>query len=124
MLLPKKKLPSDQQSLLKLYQDLEPEARSSLIAFAEFLAQRQTAQEDNVEALPLEPRQIPRPDNETVIGAIKRLSETYFMLDRDALFSETSALMSAHIMQGREAVEVIEDLEALFSSHYAQHQLK
>ena len=113
MLLPKKKLPSDQQSLLTLYQDLEPEARSSLIAFAEFLVQRQTTQKENVEALPLEPRQIPRPDNETVIGAIKRLSETYFMLDRDALFSETSALMSTHIMQGREAAEVIEELEAL-----------
>jgi hypothetical protein len=125
VLLPKIKLPSDQQDLLKLYLGLEAEGRSTLLAFAQFLSQRQGGQpEQSDKALPLEPRPIPRPSRETVIGAIKRLSETYFMLDRDALFSETSALMSAHIMQGREAIEVIDDLEALFSNHYANHKAK
>lgn len=125
MLLPKIKLPPDQQELLKLYLGLEREGRSTLMAFAQFLAERQGGQMEQPDPEPeppVEPKPIPRPPRETVIGAIKRLSETYPMLARDALFSETSALMSAHIMQGREATEVIDDLEALFSSQYATHK--
>jgi hypothetical protein len=53
-----------------------------------------------------------------VVKAIKRLSESYFMLDKDHMINETSALMAQHIMQGRAAAEVIDELEAVFSRHY------
>lgn len=40
------------------------------------------------------------------------------MLDRSKLLNETSALMAQHVMQGRSAVEVIDELEVVFQTHY------
>ncbi|HHH38953.1 MAG TPA: hypothetical protein ENK50_05190 [Sedimenticola sp.] len=102
-----------------MYAGLNPEGRTALLEFAEFLATRHAADRAEESAIAAEPLDIPRPRKETVIGAIKRLSETYPMLDRSELLTETSSLMSAHIMHGRTAREVIDDLEALFASHYA-----
>ncbi len=117
------KLPEDQRRLLDHYSRLDPERRRSLLAFAAFLAQEQAGEaEETAEPVSLErPREIPRPAKESVVGAIKRLSQTYPMLERSELLDETSALMSAHIMQGREASAVIDDLEALFRSHYERY---
>ncbi len=118
-------LPADQRQLLKHYVRLDPEQRATLMAFAEFLASREPARSSDEAAAapapPEPPAPIPRPDRESVVGAIKRLSKTYPMLDRAALLDETSALMSAHIMQGREASSVIDDLESLFRNHYENY---
>ena len=90
------------------------------MSFAEFLAERQSPAE-TVETPPVaEPKPIPRPDEETVIGAIKRLSETYHMLDRSVLLTETSSLMTAHIVHGRKVEEVIDELELMFARHFQQ----
>ena len=40
------------------------------------------------------------------------------MVDRATLLNETSSLMSQHLMQGRAAVEVIDELETLFEKRY------
>ena len=121
MLARKINLPSDQRSLIRLYTGLNKDQRATLLAFAEFLASRKGAEAD-VDEKPAwpEPKPLPRPGQESVIGAIKRLSESYFMLDRSELLTETSSLMSAHIMKGREASAVIDDLETLFAANYAQ----
>ncbi|MCB1857264.1 MAG: hypothetical protein KDI63_03280 [Gammaproteobacteria bacterium] len=119
------KLTSDRKSLLKCFALLDKPQRAMLLAFAEFLVARNEAlpaSSQAVERTPVLPKKIARPRKETVIGAIKRLSETYYMLDRSELLTEASSLMSAHIMHGREAVEVIDDLEALFATYYQQHQ--
>lgn len=58
------------------------------------------------------------------MGAIKRLSLTYDMIDRGTMLNETSALMSAHILQGRAASEVIDELEALFARYYQDYRTK
>ena len=50
--------------------------------------------------------------------AIRRLSETYPMLDRQALLHDTAAFMMQHVVQGREAVQVIDDLENYFRRQY------
>ena len=122
MLTPKMKLPEDQRRLLDRYTRLDPERRRSLLAFAAFLMQQQEEVPKEEEPAPVEhPLAIPRPAKESVVGAIKRLSQTYPMLERSELLDETSALMSAHIMQGREAAAVIDDLEALFRSHYERY---
>ncbi len=121
MLPPKKNRPAKQQTLLKLYSSLDLPGQTTLLEFAEFLAGKRAAAEPDTEQGPAEPRPIPRPDKETVIGAIKRLSGTYYMLDRSDLLTESSSLMSAHMMHGRKAPEVIDDLEAIFSSYYATH---
>lgn len=55
-----------------------------------------------------------------LVKAIKRLTATYPMIARDLLLNETSALMSAHVIQGRTAVDIIDELERVFAKHYAQ----
>lgn len=122
MLAPKQNLPADQHRLLKLYKAIDGPGRESLLAFAEFLLQRTELEPKPPEPLP-EPIPIARPERESVVAAIKRLSKTYHMLDRSTLFTETSSLMTAHIMQGRPAPEVIDELQTLFETHYRKNYL-
>ncbi|MCB1772109.1 MAG: Crp/Fnr family transcriptional regulator [Gammaproteobacteria bacterium] len=116
MLPPKLSLPAAEQRLLKLYRSLADEDRRGLVAFAEFLNQRgERAGDDTGESkIPAEPLEIPRPDAETVISAIRRLVATYPMLNRDELLHDTSELMTAHVLQGRAADTVIDELEVVF----------
>ncbi len=111
----------NQRRLLKLYNGLDSAGQKSLLDFAEFLASRGTPAAFSEESVVTEPELIPRPENESVVAAIKRLSKSYSMLNRDALLHETSDLMSSHIIKGRPAPEVIDDLELLFVSHYKRH---
>ena len=55
-----------------------------------------------------------------MVKAIKRLTATYHMIDRDRLLNETSSLMTAHVIHGRKAAEVIDELEVLFQRHYQE----
>lgn len=118
MLPPKFKLPPDQQRLLQLFRQLPDSDRQTLLSFAEFLLQRTGP--DIPGNLPLNqpPADIPRPDNESVVAAIRRLSKTFPMLDKDEILHEASALMTAHVMHGRSAVDVIDELEVVFRRHY------
>jgi hypothetical protein len=85
----------------------------ALLDYAEFLAARYSAPADVTE-----PLDIPRPDQESVIKAIRRLGATYPMVDRSKMLNETSMLMTQHIIHGRDAVEVIDELEVLFRRQY------
>jgi hypothetical protein len=107
--------------LVRLFRALDPAQRETLLDFAEFLAARAPAQAGR-EAPAAEPEPLPRPQEETVVAAIKRLSRSYYMLDRAALLNETSSLMAAHVLSGREAQAVIDDIEALFARHYARYR--
>lgn len=94
-----------------------------LLEFAEFLLMRHGGtvreQEMNIGAVEIPaPAEIPRPAEETVVKAVKRLRATYPMLDARKLLNQTSELMTQHIVQGREAIVVIEELEILFRTHY------
>ena len=117
MLPPKLQLPPDQQRLLKLFRKLDKGTQQSLIDYAEFLLQRGSPDE-LVPDKPVEPADIPRPESETVVAAMRRLSQTFHMIDKDELLHEASDLMSAHIMQGRPAEQVIDELELVFRRHY------
>jgi hypothetical protein len=117
---------SEEARLLDLFAALAPGERDSLLAFAEFLQTRGPSI-GNVGALAVPPRKqverptpldIPRPEKEAVVAALKRLTATYPMLDKSKLLSDTSGLVTQHIMQGRPHVEVIDELEAIFSRHY------
>jgi hypothetical protein len=110
---------SEEQKLRKLYRSLSEDDRKSLMDYAEFLLQRSSPEAEG--ELP-EPAIIPRPESESVVKAVKRLSETYFMLDKDHMLQETSSLMAQHIMQGREAADVIDELEEVFARHYKTRQ--
>ena len=114
----------DERRLTTLFHDLSAADRSTLLAFADFLTQRASSATDEAgEAEVREPRPLARPANESVVGAIKRLSQAYDMLDHGQLLNETTTLMSAHVLQGRAAAEVIDELEALFDRHYQLYRV-
>ncbi len=119
MLPPKRMTSGPQQRLLKLFKRLAPAQQECLLNYAEFLTQQAPHEHTGGRSVErMEPLDIPRPDAESVIGAIRRLSETFPMLDKNDLFHETSELMTAHVMQGRSANEVIDELEIIFRRHY------
>ncbi len=118
MLPPKLKLPASEQRLLNLFRQLPESEQDKLLSYAEFLFQRAGPQPDGAVEERALPKEIPRPQSETVIAAMRRLSETFHMLEKDELLHEASELMTAHVMQGRPAVEVIDQLEVVFRRHY------
>ena len=102
-----------EQRLREIFGEL-PEAQArALLEYAEFLAARYSGPKE-VTA----PLDIPRPQKESVVKAIKRLGATYPMVDRAKMLNETSVLMTQHVVSGRGAVEVIDDLELMFRRHY------
>ena len=109
-----------QKRLIKVFAALNDQDQAALLAFAEFLKARAAEAEPEAAGPPPEPKSIPRPRKESVVGAIKRLSETYYMLDRVTLLNETSSLMTSHVMQGREAARVIDDLETMFARQFEE----
>ena len=111
-----KRLPEAERRLLTHFSRLDTPDRETLLAFAEFLAGRARSAASEP---PSDPVAIARPERESVVAAIKRLSQTYPMLERSALLNETSSLMVAHVMHGRAAASVIDDLEILFADHFA-----
>jgi len=107
---------ADEKKLLQFYRNLVDDNKQTLLKFAEFLAQNQSTELD--EQLP-EPVLISPKENETVVGALKRLSASYPMLDKAKMLNETSTLMTQHVMHGRDKQEVISELEVLFETQYA-----
>ena len=105
-----------EKKLLSVFKKLAASERENLQAYAEFLLARH---QSTPQAIP-EPQHIPRAENESVIAAIKRLSASYHMLEKPQLLNESSALMTQHVMQGRAADEVIDELEALFARFYQE----
>ena len=109
-----------EKQLLDYFATLNAEDRNSLIAFAEFLSKR-----DNMTSLEIDdqithncPLPIERPETESVIKAIKRLTKTYPMVDKEQFLHTITDLMTAHMMQGRDSVSIIDELEKLFSNAY------
>ena len=75
-------------------------------------------QEASSKPRPCCPLRYPRPEKESVIKAVKRLMQTYPMLDRDRLLQDTSALVTRHVMHKAPAAGVIDELELMFKRHY------
>lgn len=112
---------SDDKRLGQVFGALSPEDKKTLLAFAEFLLSRAGAPADAGEQGPLEPGRIDPKPGETVVAAIKRLSQSYPMLDRGKMLNDTSTLMSAHVLRGRPREVVIQELEALFQRCYENY---
>jgi hypothetical protein len=115
---------AEERRLIKLYRSLAVADRQTLLAFGAFLVQRAEAAPDQPgsrDPAPLDPRSLERPAGESVVAAIKRLRRAYHMLERGDLLHESASLMSAHVLHGRPADEVIGELEALFGRRYAAY---
>jgi hypothetical protein len=112
-----------EKRLAEIVHRLPATQAAALLEFAEFLLIRhggtgaEVAPSVTVAEIPA-PLDIPRPTEESVVKAVKRLRATYPMLDARKLLNETSAIMTQHVMQGRDKIEVIEELEILFRTHY------
>jgi len=102
-----------------LFAQLEASHQQAIVDYANFLVQRYKI--DNSGGRDLKPESIERPRQETVIAAIKRLKKTYYMLDTDIMLNQTSALMGQHILKGREASDVIDELQSIFQAQYEQY---
>jgi len=118
---------TDERRLSRLFRALDAQSRQTLLSFAEFLSEHSSGIEyrsdlgqepDALDPVPLEPRWEPRPVQETVVAAIRRLRRTYPMLDGSAMLTQASSLMAAHVLHGRSAVSVIDELEALFKEQF------
>lgn len=105
-----------EKRLLGAARELGEGERETLMAFADFLSQRAGAEAETEEVVA--PLDIPRPEKESVVKAVKRLSATYPMLEKSRMLDETSTLMAEHTLQGRDADEVITELEWVFERHY------
>lgn len=115
-----RKMSRTQKQLQDIWSRLGETEQETLLAFAEFLAARSSDETSSNPKPRPEPNLISRPEKESVVAAIKRLSASYSMLDMPELLNETSSLMTQHVMQGRSANEVIDDLEALFQHFYQE----
>ena len=104
------------KNLAAIYDLLPEQDQKALFDFAEFLKSRAPEVEPQV----MMPLDIPRPENESVIAAIKRLNKTYPMIKRASLLHETSNFMMQHVVSGKAASEVIDDMENMFNEKFQQ----
>ena len=117
-----------EKKLLAIFNDLDKNDCKSLLSYAEFLLEKAKKEGRFIEASEAgikepgieEPVIIPRPSEERVVAAIKRLSATFPMLKKDTMLNETASLMTQHLVQGRAAEEVIDELEILFQNRYKE----
>ncbi|MBT7309042.1 MAG: hypothetical protein HN842_12555 [Gammaproteobacteria bacterium] len=110
------------ESLQTIFTALSEEDRYALLRYGSYLLNSAREGDAAVVAInKVEPQPISRPEEERVVAAIRRLAETYPMLNHDHLFRQSADLMSAHLVSGRAAVEVIDELEEIFLHHYHRY---
>ena len=102
------------KALVDLYESIDDERKLSLCDFADFLYEKSGPVIKEVPA----PDDVPRPEKETVVGAVKRLKTQYHMVESMAVFSAASSLMTDHMVKGRDVIEVIDEMELLFEQAY------
>lgn len=102
------------QVLLAAFDRLDQAQQDALMDFAAVLAARDDT------AAPAAMRPEPRPPDESVVAAIKRLTRVYPATGRRRLMGPVSLLMAQHALQGRAAAEVIDELEVVFERHHLE----
>lgn len=110
----------DSKRLSSIFRSLSESRQQALLDYAEFLAGKEGA--EIAAAPPTEPLPIPRPEQENVVKAIQRLTQTYPMLERNKIFHEASAQMTRHLIHGVPAIEAIDELERIFARQYQEHR--
>lgn len=100
----------DETQLLAIARKLSPRRRAALVEYAQFLAGRDPVPR------PGRAQPLPRPREESVVHAIKRLMKSYPHVDRSTLLDATSRCLASHMVDGQAASAVIDELEALFAS--------
>ena len=104
----------DAKTLANLFNTLDKDRQQSLFDYAEFLQSKYGMVKQEVS----QPIEIPKPEDESVVGAIKRMKQSYPMIDSMEVFAVASNLMTDHMVKGRDVEEVINEIEALFEDTY------
>jgi len=107
---------AERDRLLRLFQSLDAASRRSLLDFAEFLSRRAAPASLPAGDAPATPA--PRPAAEAVSQAIRRLNRSYPGLQRHRLMPRVEQLLAQHMVDGRAAPEVIDEIEALFAAEF------
>lgn len=111
-----------EKQLLDYFSSLNSDNKENLLAFAEFLSKRSLLKDGDEKSIELSPKSEPvsikRPETESIIKAIKRLSATYPMVEKEQFLHTISDLMTRHMMQGKSSESVIDELENLFLNAY------
>jgi hypothetical protein len=103
-------------ALIDLYESMDDERKRSLCDFADFLYAKADPVSKEIPA----PEDVPRPQEESVVGAVKRLKIKYHMVESMTVFSAASELMTDHMVKGRDVIEVIDEMEILFEDAYSK----
>ncbi|MFW2439640.1 MAG: hypothetical protein ACN4GR_09740 [Arenicellales bacterium] len=111
-------MPDTEEDLLKRFRQLPGTQQQALLDYAEFLNQRYAIVAEPVAEHPLD---IPRPQQESVVKAVRRLSKTYPMLDSKELFEKTSSFMMRNLMHGEDSGALIDEMELFFQQSYQTH---
>lgn len=104
------------QVLIAAFDRLDQAQQDALMDFAALLA----ARGDGSPAAVTRRVPEPRPADESVVAAIRRLTRVYPGAERRRLMGPVSMLMAEHALQGRAAVEVIDELEAVFERQHVK----
>ncbi len=112
-------MPGTEEVLRKIFHQLPETQQQTLLDYAEFLSQRYAAEAGPVAEYPLD---ISRPQEESVIKAVRRLSKTYPMLDSKKLFEKTSSFMMKNLIHGEESASLIDEMEVFFEEHYQAYR--
>lgn len=123
------KLQAEAARLQRIHAALAPQHRDNLLDFAEFLLER-SGVELPTKKLPIpdgilpEPQFQESPDDETVSGALARLSRVYAMLDTEALVAQASlAILDGSALRDRTPRQLIDELERFFAERYQRARL-
>ena len=119
-----------ERNLLAYFRKLSQQDAHALLRYAAFLVGeqrsiempdvgRQAVVSDTPVAIP-QPQITERPEKERVVDALKRLSAAYPMLETKQLLDKASALVAQHVMFGKPANVVIDEIEKLFAQAYEQ----
>ncbi|MBF0368239.1 MAG: hypothetical protein HQL52_02180 [Magnetococcales bacterium] len=108
-----------QRKLLAAWRKMGPEDRHALLKFAEFLASHSTA---SPSPPPTEPLDIPKPEGESAVKALKRLKKSYPMIENDLRLLEEASTILMRKVTGSSDQEVVADLEHFFAKRYQQWQ--
>lgn len=98
----------------------------SILLFARFLLNQQQnissdTVNDNRNNKPVQPesiKDIHPPKDEKVVAAIKRLSASYYMLDKKKILDKAAKIVSDHMLNGKSREDAIDEMEDLFAKHY------
>ena len=104
------------KELIDIFESIDDERKLSLCDFADFLYAKGGLVSKEIPA----PEEVLRPQEETVVGAVKRLKGKYHMIESMTVFSAASTLMTDHMVKGRDLTEVIDEMEILFEQAYVK----